>query len=167
MGMGLRLRAGRAVPLLVASFPACIPCSSACIPCSSGGCQATLLGCQGCPQYQCPHPLLHPCSGMRPALRLGEFTLQLPLPRAPARWHSSLPPCPTWAACADLSAAPQSPQGCSQPHSGARVWMRPAPAALGEGASQGTSNTPGSHGMCQALPLSHPVTPRARFLLPN
>lgn len=162
MGMGIRLRAGSA-------FACCFfPCLHPLLLRGLPGRPARLPREPRCP---CLHPLLHPCSGMRPALRFGESPPQMPLPPTPQLAGAAyFQPSPVSARLlpAPRSAQPHGPpHGCSRSRSRERGRMRPALAVSGNGASQSTSDTPGSLRLCQALPLSHPVTPRTWGFLPN
>lgn len=113
------------------------------------------------PQYLCLHLLLHPCSRMCPALHLGEFTLQMSLPRTPARWRSLFPPCPAQAAlslhssCLHIQTSPDGPElGPTEP-----PWMQPVPQQGEEG--QDVPSTTGFGGRCEPRHFKPPRVPQA------
>lgn len=144
MGMGIRLRAGRAVaccfflclhPLLLRGLPG----HPAWVP--------------RVPRCLCLHPLLHPFSGMFPVLRLGEFTLQMSLPHAPAGWGSLFPPCSVQAALTPPELGPAELQ-----------WMQAAPRqgkCLAEQEGQDASSTGSFGGRCKRRHLKHPRVSQA------
>lgn len=143
MAMGIRLRAGRAVLLPLASFPARIPCSSPGLPGRPPWVPRV-------PRRLCSHPLLRPCSGMCPDLRLGDFTLQMPLPRA----------CFHPAACGQLRLCPVLPArrpARAQPH---RAPMDAASRPQ-QGEGQDAPSAGSFGGRCQPKHLEHLGVPQA------